>query len=245
MRRFFAFGCSFTFSNSRPTWADIIGKDFEHYENWGRPGSGNQYIFNSLIECNQRNKFTPQDTVYIMWTSFTREDRYVKDQWTGNGNIYMPNQIYSQDWIREFACERGYLIRDLATISATRDILNHWGVNYKFLSVLPISNPSELHESQTIKTANQDVLDLYQDISNEFLTSIWEIVYNSKNWSQKESTFGAWVEPGLRDPHPDPIEALEYVQKVLPEVNISLETVNWVRSFKLGDQLITNNIERL
>ena len=77
VRRLYTFGCSFT-QYFWPTWADILGQEFDYYENWGKLGGGNQFIFNSIIECSLRNKLTPNDTVAIMWTNVTREDRYIK-----------------------------------------------------------------------------------------------------------------------------------------------------------------------
>lgn len=35
MTRLFTFGCSFT-KFFWPTWADILGQEFDYYENWGR-----------------------------------------------------------------------------------------------------------------------------------------------------------------------------------------------------------------
>jgi len=242
MSRFFAFGCSFTQNNSRPTWADIIGREFEEYQNWGRPGAGNQYIFNQLIECHARNKFTANDTVYIMWTSVSREDRYVKDRWIGGGNIYNQN-IYPESWVKQFACERGYLIRDLATISAARDLLRYWGVKYRFFAMIPVINPNESHEELPADTNNQDVIALYQDVLSEINPSVYEVVFNSQNWNDKKSTFGAWVDDNIRDPHPDPTEALEYVEKIMPEIKLSQATIDYVNKFKLGDVVNSNKLK--
>ena len=118
---FFAFGCSFT-SYYWPTWADIFGKEFEYFENWGQSGGGNQFIFNSLMECVVKNKISKDDTVIIMWTNISREDRYVNHKWITPGNIFNQS-TYTQDFIKEFADIRGYLIRDLNTIFATQNIL--------------------------------------------------------------------------------------------------------------------------
>ena len=239
MNRFFAFGCSFTVSHDRPTWADIVGREFDFYENWGRSGAGNQYIFNQLIECNAQRKFTADDTVIIMWTSISREDRYVKNLggWIGQGSVYnfYNKEAYSEDWVKKFSCERGYLIRDLATIAAARDLLEYWGVKYKFLAMMPLANPSELREYQNISGDNQDLIKLYQDVLLEIKPSVYEIIFNSQNWNQKLSKFGAWVHDGIRDPHPDPYEALEYIQTVLPEMSLSQDTIDYVNNFKLGD----------
>jgi hypothetical protein len=238
MNRFFAFGCSFTQNNFRLTWADIIGREFDVYQNWAKQGAGNQFIFNSLIECNTRHKFTSDDTVIIMWTSVSREDRYVKDTWIVNGSVYNSNSL-SEEWVREFACERGYLIRDLASISAASDLLKVWGVNYKFLSILPIVNPNELRESIKNDDNNNDITNLYSDVIQEIRPSVYEVIFNSENWNIKKSNFGQFVAEGVRDPHPDPVEALEYVQRIIPEVTISQETIDYVLNFKFGDSLHT------
>jgi hypothetical protein len=60
--RLFTFGCSFT-QYIWPTWADILAREFEYYENWGSSGAGNQYIFHSLVECYQRNLLNSNDTI--------------------------------------------------------------------------------------------------------------------------------------------------------------------------------------
>ena len=233
MSRFFAFGCSFTASHNRPTWADVIGREFDYYENWARGGMGNQYIFNQLIECNARHKFTADDTVIIMWTSITREDRYVKNLggWFGQGNIYWSNE-YPQEFIKKFACERGYLIRDLAVISAARDLLKSWGVDYKFLAMVPIG----ISESITaVNSDNQDIFDLYKDVLADIRPSVYEVIFKSQDWQLKKSIYPL-MDNGLRDPHPDHQEVLEYVQTVLPEIALSQTTIDYVNNFKFGDR---------
>ena len=67
MSRLFTFGCSFT-KYHWPTWANILGKEFDQHQNWAEPGAGNHFILNSLVECNLRNNILPDDTVGIMWT---------------------------------------------------------------------------------------------------------------------------------------------------------------------------------
>jgi len=180
MSRLFTFGCSFT-RFVCPTWADILGKEFDFFENWGRPGSGNQYIFNSLIECNKRNKFTPNDTIIIVWSTTLREDRYIQQKggWIGDGNIHW-SSIYPSAWKKEFVCDRGALIRDLATISATIDLLKFWQVKHKMASILPI------------ESGNNDILNLYKDAIDYLNPCINDIVFlhnrRSKDFFNVEKT---------------------------------------------------------
>lgn len=159
MSRLFTFGCSFT-DYEWPTWADIIGQEFDYYENWARGGMGNQYIFNSLIECNKRNKFTSDDTIMIMWSTVLREDRYIANfgGWIGTGNIWK-SEAYTTAWKKKFICERGFLIRDLALISAAQDLLKYWQVRYNMSSLLPI------------ETDDKDVLNLYKTVLDDIASS--------------------------------------------------------------------------
>lgn len=135
MSRLFAFGCSFT-SYKWPTWADMLGQEFDEYQNWGRNGGGTQYIFHSLIEANQRNKFTGDDTVVIMWTTLDREDRYLRGEWFTHGSIYH-NHFFPKEFVKKFADDRWGVLRDLTLISAAKDLLDHWGVKYHFLKIMP------------------------------------------------------------------------------------------------------------
>jgi hypothetical protein len=145
--RFFAFGDSLT-RCIWPTWADILGKEFAHYENWAMAGSGNQFIFHSLIECHKRNQFTKDDTIIVQWVSTYREDRYIKELggWIGNGPSIDPAII-------NMTCNEGQLIRDLSLIFAAQELLEKWQVHYEFLS--PV-----------IVTADEQslVLALYSDV---------------------------------------------------------------------------------
>jgi len=85
--RLFTFGCSLT-KYHYPTWADILGKQWQHYENWGTQGAGNQFIFNSVIECDQRNQFTETDTVLILWSALSRYDCYQFGHWSHIHNAF-------------------------------------------------------------------------------------------------------------------------------------------------------------
>ena len=54
MGRLFTFGCSFT-KYTWPTWADLLGLEFDEFENWGVSGGGNVCTANRVIECIIKN----------------------------------------------------------------------------------------------------------------------------------------------------------------------------------------------
>ena len=282
---FFAFGCSFT-SYYWPTWADIIGKEFEYFENWGQSGGGNQFIFNSLMECVVKNKISKDDTVIIMWTNISREDRYVNHKWITPGNIFNQS-TYTQDFIKEFADIRGYLIRDLNTIFATQNILKSIGCKFHFLSMVPLTNPDQYYNDDH-KDKLLDIVKYFESTLQQILPSVYEVVFDF-NWTgrpfyvssdaispaehnykiikdstwpewpknvQEETTFIAKLSDTIKkeclenfqldlyhysasknkprykrkwiDYHPIPSEHLQYLEKVLPEIEISKLTRDWV-----------------
>lgn len=242
-KRFFAFGCSFT-NYIWPTWADIIGREVPYYENWGCGGAGNQFIFNSVIECNLRHTFTKDDLIIIMWTSCSREDRYVNNEWLVAATENRET-VYGKDWMKKFANQgKGLMIRDFATIFSTQQFLNSLNSDWVNLNSLPlvrfdmdraesdvlknIASIDELErrwsyqqkilcsgsDYRDIYLADKEVIDLYKDI----FVSIKEPLFEKVLKNNKRPNFG--------DKHPSPRESLEYLNEVLPNNLSATEFVN-------------------
>jgi hypothetical protein len=213
--RLFAFGCSFT--NYRwSTWADCLAPEFDYFENWGQSGAGNHYIFNSVMEADQRHRFGAGDTVMVCWTNVMREDRYT-DRWQTLGNI-TTCPIYNPEYVKDAITERGCLIRDIAMIKATESFLHNCaGVNTKFIAMCNIMNPRQFDYS----AGDQDIFDLYQPVLNNIMPSYQQVLYPT-GWKHSD------------DPHPTPAEHLTYLDTVLPgwvtkeetRVKIAQESVN-------------------
>jgi hypothetical protein len=197
MSRLFAFGCSFT--NYRwSTWADCLAPEFEYFENWGQSGAGNHYIFNSIMEADQRHHFGAGDTVIVCWTNVMREDRYT-DRWQTLGNI-TTCPIYDPGYVRDAVTERGCLIRDIALIKAASSFLNNCtSTTVKFLAMCDIMNPRQFDYS----SGDQDIFDLYSTVLNNIMPSYQTVLYPT-GWKHSE------------DPHPTPAEHLAYLDTVLP-----------------------------
>lgn len=217
MKRLFTFGCSFTQYWRWPTWADALGRQFDYFENWGVCGSGNSLIFYSLIECSQRNRIGPDDTVYIMWTNTSREDRYVRNRWIEGGNVYWTaGSELPEEYVKKFACERGYLIRDLATITATRHLLEHWGCDWQFMSMVPLTATNEQNQlgSNFEPGEDKDVRDLYRDTLAIIKPSVFETVFGGEWFSGQGIPTD--FDPNRRDFHPTPREHVQYLNIIYP-----------------------------
>ena len=217
MSRLFTFGCSYT--NYRwSTWADCLAPEFDYFENWGQSGGGNYYIFNSLMEADQRHKFGKNDTVIVCWSTFMRDDWYIDGRWKTVGNIYTP-QIYNENYLKTHVDERGYVIRDFALIKGAKALLeNRVGVDWNFLS---LSNLKLGTRCEDVPGEPHDVMELYSDVLNSILPSYQEVLYPTGF-------------PNRVDPHPSPAEHLAYLDVVLPgwvtksetRVKIHEESVN-------------------
>jgi hypothetical protein len=232
MHRLFTFGCSFTQYWRWPTWADALGRQAEYFENWGLCGAGNSYVLWSLLECNQRNHLNSHDEVWIMWTNTSREDRYVGNRWQEGGNVYWANGNHLPvDYVKKFACERGYLIRDMANIAAAKQLLDHWGCRYRFLSMVPFSQTNEHNDlgfnPNDVRGEDADVRSLYKDIIATIAPSVLEVVFKG-NW-QSRSGIQCNFDPKRRDFHPTPMEFIEYMDSVDPG-RLSVDTKNWMQT---------------
>lgn len=228
MTRLFTFGCSFTQYWRWPTWADALGKQYDFFENWGICGSGNSLILYSLIECNQRNGLSPGDDVYVMWTNTSREDRYVRDRWLEGGNVYWgAGNTLPEEYIKKFACERGYLIRDLANITAAKHLLEKWGCKWKFMSMVPLTRTNEQNQlgSNFDADDDMDVRDLYKDTLSVIEPSVFEVVFDGR-WFSGTGIPDSY-DPRRRDFHPTPVEHIRYLDHVFPDL-LDRFSVDWM-----------------
>lgn len=227
-RRLFTFGCSFTQYWRWPTWADALGHDRTFFQNWGKCGAGNSYIFNSLIECHRRHSLGPNDDVIIMWTNTSRQDHYVQDQWVCNGNVYWGSDI-PWEYVQKFCCERGFLMRDLAFVDAAQQLLDHWGCDWYNLSMVPLSRSnldSRLGGLDADSTSIKDVCQIYDACLQRIRPSMFETVFDH-DWN-RGSGLPDHNNPVRRDFHPTPLEHLEYIDTVLPEMPVNDRSRNWM-----------------
>lgn len=201
-KRFFAFGCSYT-SYIWPTWADLIKKEMPQAEffNLGKTGAGNLCISSRVAEANNRFKFTNTDLVMVMFSSYTREDRWVEYEWMTRGNVYV-NNVYSNDWVRKFADERGYMIRDASLIDLTTRYLQALPCDSRMMLSVPFKTNSDSpnHDS----TVPDDILSVYKDTFGEMSPSLFEL--ELVGWTTDYKKF--------KDGHPSPIIYYNYLEKI-------------------------------
>jgi len=181
--RLFTFGCSFT-QYRWPTWADILSQEYSYFQNWGKVGGGNHYIFYSLIECITRNNISVDDTIAIMWTSIGREDKYLNGKWFTPGSIY--NSEYPTEYVKKFTDPDGFLITNIAIIEATKRILDDIGCEYYMFQTVPLSVVDDSYKHKIFNLSKEyKIVSLYKKTLDVIYDNIYHVIYNN-DWNSRD-----------------------------------------------------------
>jgi hypothetical protein len=192
-----------------------------------------------IVEANQRYTFNKHDLVIVQWSTYFREDRYIKNFWTTPGNIFT-QRIYDDNFVRQFACIRGYIIRDLALMTSTKIILDSLPCSSLMLSSIPINA-----EIQTIdpEIKIDDVLELYKPTIECLQSPMSEVLRPPGNTSIFPwSNLVEYIDDNngnklITDYHPTPATYYTYIKKLgfnLTEksLNRATESEQMIRTFK-------------
>lgn len=225
-KRFFSFGCSFT-DYYWMTWADIIAEEIPENYKYAQIGAGNFYIFQAVVEANIRHKISKDDLVMIMFSNVTREDRFTrKTGWITPGNLYYQD-TYDKNFINKFLCHHGCLMRDLNLVDSLSLMLDTLGCNYVFMSMVPFNS---LKSDELLMNDVEYLEIFYKETLRKVHPSVLEVVFD-RNWNtrpQRPSYSVEWQKEKYIDNHPTPIEHLEYLQKIFPEIKINENTIKKV-----------------
>jgi len=222
-KRLFTFGCSFT-QYHWPTWADILGKSFDLHFNYGLAGAGNFYIFKTLIDAIAEHDIDQNDTVAIMWTTFTREDRFLNGKWFTPGNVFNALPVYDDYFLKNY-CDltlQGFYERDIPLFHAAQLLLDKIGCKHYILSLKDMYSNVEHSGDFNLK-------DSY--LESKYKTTLDRIIKPAQeDWLQQNKKIEWRKLAGYIDGHPYPFEHLMYVQTIFKEYNITKETVEWVKT---------------
>jgi hypothetical protein len=216
IKRFFSFGCSFT-RYAWTTWSDIIAEELKvPYYNYGGAGAGNQYIFNTIMQADAFYKFNENDLIMVSWTNVCREDRYIKDKWQCPGNIYSQN-LYSKEWVDQFADTTGMAMRDFAAIHAVNTILKSKQCQYYFLSMIDITkffNQYQINDENLKNETTSTLISIYNNSLSTIISNFYDVLWNGEinnKINKNKKKFNC----RFNDPHPSPIEHYEYLKESL------------------------------
>lgn len=232
MKRLFAFGCSFTHFNW-PTWADILGNSYDHFENWGVSGIGNRGICERVSEFVLSKKLTKNDTVIIQWTDPHRFDLHFNwpaevtrdyTNWRAAGSIFDKDKNEEHEFIIRFWNEWSYIMHTMNFIHLTYNLLKNQPSTFYMFSRTDLTKDLE----------NFDQLSIYKDIFAipEWISYPIQDYLDFKNYKGRK--FYTLEENRLLrvasrkeyiDKHPTPVMYLEWLKAgLLKKLDIELDT---------------------
>ena len=199
MKRLFTFGCSYT-NYGWPTWADLLGLEFDHFENWALAGIGCRAIQERIVECHVRNEFKPGDTVIVQWSSHLRNDFHNNNAaladringWRTYGSIFnhANHILYSDKWLDIFFNEQSFIMHCLNSIAVTQQFLESLGVNW-FMS--SIGEWDKLGSDLDVVSAKNETISTVENLWDSFPELI---IHKEKIWDNK---IDHWLTPHAID----------------------------------------------
>ena len=217
MSRLFTFGCSYTLW-PWPTWADIVAHELKiPHQNWGLPGLGNVGINNRIIECDLKNNINSDDYVLVVWSSWTREDRFkVKKShtpymgWSCFGDVF---DTYDKQFVDNYWSLSNDLYKNSTAIIQTNRIFD-----IKFNGHIEKPLVNDYHDSN-----------LGFDEREKNLAMFFEPHIPSDGIYHRDTHYCKYSKQ-LKESHPDVLSHLNYtIDYIMPKLGrtMSAETIDY------------------
>ena len=230
MSRLFTFGCSFTQFNW-PTWADIVAYELNlPYQNWGMRGLGNIGIHSRLLECDLRNKFNENDIILVVWSDWSREDRYnVKtssgtNKWSATGGVI---DSYDKNFIDNYCSISNDIMKNSTAIISANKMFD---IRFNGYIDPPLIN---LHNDKALK---------FDETEKELSLFYEEHIPNDGGFTRTKHPCSYAL---INELHPDIISHLDYVTEyICPKLDMSLsnKTIDFFTGMHYHLVDFTNNV---
>jgi len=233
MSRCFTFGCSFAKWHQGPTWADLVGQNFNKFYNLGQSGISNTNIHIRFIEADAHFNFKPEDTVLISLTGIGRfsflVERDAKEGWFNSGT--KETGWFAQGDLQN-DLDDSWIFRPSSNVLDHREVITFfrdkywnrkWGIYYTWLAVKSIKRTLEdnkinhkifmgldnnLYRDKKLLDLSKKDISMIEEIYSliDIKTSIQEFNEQRKEYIIKDNKL-----------HPDMDSYLEFIKKHLPE----------------------------
>ena len=207
-KRFFSFGCSFT-SWKWPTWNDYIGLNFDEYYSLGCGGADNKNILYRLLQADRKYKFTSNDCVMVMFTSFNRMS-YVseKDFWIHNIGDLVDHNVKAHPMGKNYNFATAVYDSCIA-IQSIESILKSKNIKYKFLQ----SMKHDFYNDDFKMSGDvKEDLDYCLDLFKYPVMENW--VYENYDFDKEKII---WQDEGNADGHPTMKHHFDFVKEFFPQ----------------------------
>lgn len=223
MKKLVAVGCSFTEWHF-PTTADWLGYCFDEYENLGRQGAGNRYIFNTLFDYITNNDIT--DTFFfIQWSGIPRRDwmGVGHTNWNTFGCFNTDDGIDNESELNllQFSTEfKNYLLTTINYFESNDiphlmvNMLDPWFAD--FLGDPSIGTvPKHIYDTGIRLIRNSNQIEKIRKYSSKFLQPCLEHFSTDNNNGSDGQVSPGMHDESVGDYHPHPRLALKYCREVI------------------------------
>jgi len=206
-KRLFTFGCSFT-RWKWPTWNDYIGLNFDEYYSLGCGGADNKHILYKLLQADRKYKFTSDDCVMVMFTSFNRLSYVDKDFHIHNIGDLIHHNIKAHPIGKNYNFATAVYDSCIA-IQSIESILKSKNVKYEFLQSMKHDFYNDDFEmSGEVREDLDYCLGLFK----------YPVI---ENWCYENYDFMKekviWKDEGIQDGHPPMKHHFDYVKEFFPQ----------------------------
>jgi hypothetical protein len=206
-KRFFSFGCSFT-KWCWPTWNDYIGLNFDEYHSYGRGGADNKNILYRLLQADREYKFTSDDTVMVMFTSFNRMSYVDKHHRIRNIGDIIDDNIKAHPMGKNYNFPTAVYDSCIA-IQSVESILKSKNVKYEFLQSMKHDFYNDDFEAEG--EVKED-LDYCLDLFKYPIMENW--VYENYDFLKERVV---WKDINTHDGHPTMKHHFDFVKEFFPQ----------------------------
>jgi len=208
-KRFFSFGCSFT-NWKWPTWNDYIGLNFDEYYSLGCGGADNKNILYRLLKADRKYKFTSDDTIMVMFTSFNRLSYVDKHYYINNIGDLVQHNIKAHPIGKNYNFQTAVYDSYIA-IQSIKSILDSKNIKYKLLQ----SMKHNFYYDDFEVSGDSDIVQNLDYCLNLFKYPIME------NWCYENYDFMKekviWKDNHAQDGHPTMKHHLDFVKEFFPQ----------------------------
>ena len=222
-KRLFTAGCSLT-RYHWPTWADILARRYDHFENWGNRGAGNKQILERFSELVIKNTLTRDDTIIVQWTNYHRFDQHqwdnsLAESWFPAGNVFQDSRHDPRSIvIRRMWNENSYIMHTWNYIHAAVGIANTIDANVLFV----FGDDLRLDLNNQEFSCYKKILDNKNFVDKDIFN------WTCCNYDNRLSFYNA--DPNINsnnkslDYHPTPIMYYNWLNKfIAPKLNINID----------------------
>lgn len=219
MKRFFAFGCSFT-KHHWPTYADFVAVNYDEYYNLGKGGASNTFIMNRLVETDSLVNFSADtDFVIVMLSGFNRFSWLDDGYWRTDGDLHnwqfhmkrkteekQPHEIAMLNFCDGMLNDSWLIYQNWTAVKVIKNILVSKNIPHKILAGMNFFDNRVWDLSDAARQKIQDISNCL-DVSitlMDFKLLSQDILINFKN--------------GEKDGHPSFKTHYNFTLKYLPDL---------------------------